>query len=79
MLDVTTTERLRKFFDNWEGVVDRWALSPWSSAHVWAFGALWIGSEALRGNGIGWDGFATVAALEIALSIRRWQSRDDPG
>jgi hypothetical protein len=79
MIDTPTKSRLRRFFDRWEEAVDRWAMSPWSSAYVWAFGALWIGTEALRGKMIGWDGFATLAALEIALSIRRHQRRHDPG
>jgi len=79
MKDTPTASRLRHFFDRWEGSVDRWAISPWSSLHVWVFGVLWIGTEALRGKMIGWDGFATLAAIEIALSIRRWQRRNDPG
>ncbi len=79
MIDTPTASRLRRFFDHWEAAVDRWAISPWSSAHIWAYGILWIAVEALRGKWIGWDGFATLAALEIALSIRRWQRRNDPG
>lgn len=79
MIDTPAKSRLRRFFDRWEEGVDRWAISPWSSAHVLTFGALWIVTEALRGKGIGWDGVATLAALEITLSIRRYQRRHDPG
>lgn len=79
MIDTPTKGRLRRFFDHWEGVVDRWAVSPWSSAHIWLYGLLWIGTEAVRGKWIGWDGVATLAALEVALSIRRWQRKTDPG
>ncbi len=79
MTDTPAKSRLRRFFDRWEERVDRWAISPWSSAHVLTFGALWIVTEALRGKGIGWDGVATLAGLEIALSIRRYQRRHDPG
>lgn len=79
MIDTPAKSRLRRFFDRWEEAVDRWAMSPWSSAHVLIFGILWVGTEALRHKGIGWDGIATVAGLEIALSIRRHQRRHDPG
>lgn len=76
MIDTPTKSRLRRFFDRWEDLVDRWAISPWSSAYVWAYGAVWLIVERFN---IGWDGWATLAGIEIALSIRRYQRRHDPG
>lgn len=79
MIDTPSKTRLHRFFDRWEDTVDRWAVSAWSSATVWLYGACWIGAEALRGKWIGWDGVATLVGLEIALCIRRYQRCHDPG
>lgn len=58
--------------DHWERAVDRFARSPRSSGALALYTLAWIVTE--RGN-IGWDGWLTVAGVEIALGIRRWQGR----
>lgn len=66
--------KLHDMLERWEAGVDLAVRSPWFSLAVWLYGLSWITVE--RGN-IGWDGWATLAALEIASSIRRWQNRND--
>lgn len=62
---------IRRLFDRWERLVDRFARSPMSSGLLMVYTAAWLIAE--RGN-IGWDGWLTVAAMEVALAIRRWAS-----
>jgi len=62
----------RRFLDHWEKKEDRFAAMPWSNFFLWLYGAAWLIVE--KGN-IGWDGWATLAALEVTLSIRRRQGK----
>jgi hypothetical protein len=69
---VSLAMRLHRLVDKWEAAVDAFAISAWSSVALWAYGAAWLAFE--RGV-IGWDGWLTLFAAELALSIRRWQER----
>lgn len=64
--------KFQRFLRRWEKKEDRWAKMPWSNLCVWVYGIVWLIVE--KGN-IGWDGWATLAALEIALSIRHRQGK----
>lgn len=66
---------MRGLLDRWERGVDAFAFSPWSSLVLAVIGVAWVVTEAMRGKAIGWDGFLTLAALEIALGTRRGQGR----
>lgn len=62
---------LKRDLTRWERMVAGVAVSPWASLLLAGFGLLWIGAEALRGKWIGWDGFLTLIALEVALATLR--------
>lgn len=62
---------MKSFFDAWERRVLAFGISPWSSAALLVYGALWIGIEAVRGKSIGWDGVLTLVLGEIALATLR--------
>lgn len=62
---------LRALMDRYEAWVLDKATSPFASLALFMYGICWIAFEAVRGKWIGWDGFITLVALEVALSTLR--------
>ena len=62
---------VKRDLTRWEVAVAAFAASPWASAVLAGYGLMWIGAEAMRGKWIGWDGFITLIALEVALATYR--------
>lgn len=58
-------------WDRWERHVLAFGRSKWSTVALLAFGAVWIGVEAMRGKWIGFDGAITIILGEIALATLR--------
>ena len=63
--------KLKRLLALAETSVRAFAISPWSSAALWTYGASWVFSEAMRGKGIGWDGVITLILGEVALATLR--------
>lgn len=62
---------IRTLMDRYEARVLAWAISPYASFALALYSVAWIGTEAVRGKWIGWDGAITIIALEVALSTLR--------
>lgn len=66
-------KRVKAWLDQWQRREDLFARCPWSNLALWVYTAAWLIAE--KGI-IGWDGWATVIALDVALSIRRHQGKN---
>lgn len=62
---------MKSWLARWETIAASFCASPWASGVLLLIGAAWIIAEAHRGKAIGWDGFITLAALEVALATYR--------
>ncbi len=62
---------MKQWLARWETLAASFCASPWASGALAVIGLCWITAEALRHKWIGWDGFVTLAALEIALATYR--------
>lgn len=62
---------MKRALDAWERTAARFAASPWASGVLALYAVVWVGAEAMRGKAIGWDGWITIIALEVALATYR--------
>ena len=72
MLRLRKRRRFRSALDRWQKREDRFAALPWSNFVLYIYTICWLVVEK---GVIGWDGWATVAALDLTLSIRRRQGK----
>lgn len=66
---------MKRLLARWESLAASFCASPWASGVLAIIGVCWIAAEAQRGKAIGWDGFITLAALEVALATYRKRPR----
>jgi len=67
------SRKLRSLLDRWQLKEDLFAKCPWSNLILWVYTLCWLIAE--KGI-IGWDGWATVVAIDLTLSIRRHQRKN---